>query len=42
MTQSQFTDFTYVTDGINGIAGIAQYDNVIQGYTLYVDTLKCH
>ena len=38
MTQSMFTDFTYTTDGVNGIAGIAQYDNVIQGYTLYVDT----
>ena len=40
MLESSFTDFTYTNDGINGLAGILQYDNLKQAYTMIVDTSK--
>ena len=40
MLESGFTDFTYTNDDINGLAGILQYDNLKQAYTMIVDTSK--
>ena len=40
MLESSFTDFTYTNDGINGLVGILQYDNLKQAYTMIVDTSK--
>ena len=40
MSESSFIDFTYTNDGINGLAGILQYDNLKQAYTMIVDTSK--
>ena len=38
--ESSFTDFTYINNGINGLAGILQYDSLKQAYTMTVDTSK--
>ena len=40
MLESSFTDFTYTNDSIKGLAGILQYDNLKQAYTMIVDTSK--